>query len=292
MSDFTNPPTIVRADEDLVALAGEINAAHEAREKARRKGLEHYRRAGEKLLQAKEQVGHGNWLKWVKESLKFSDRKARRYMEWAKTDAASDLEVQEAEWRRVSGHPEAERAEAKDRSEATAGSDQGILDESAIREVALALGGAGWTDSSAMWWIGDFLHRGDQDFAPFDGDGRGSKPKVNCQTSPDGKELVITFTHKPAGMRLCATGCQFFGDIAWVEWLFLWGILSPLAEQVIRNMPSGEDQRDTRHGREELKDRERSVLAFWEVRDYFDAIRLRLRELARADAAPGGAGTP
>ena len=55
-----DPPAIVRSGVDLRALAAEINAAHEAGERSTRAGLEHFRKAGEALLKAKKECGHGN----------------------------------------------------------------------------------------------------------------------------------------------------------------------------------------------------------------------------------------
>lgn len=43
-------------------------------------GIEHYRRAGEMLLEAKEQVGHGEWRGWVERNFHLSLSTAQRYM--------------------------------------------------------------------------------------------------------------------------------------------------------------------------------------------------------------------
>jgi hypothetical protein len=51
---------------DLATLAARINAAHRAGEAATRKGLEHFRAAGQWLLEAKDRCGHGRWLPWLK----------------------------------------------------------------------------------------------------------------------------------------------------------------------------------------------------------------------------------
>jgi hypothetical protein len=91
----------VRPAVDLAALAAEINAQTDAGDAATQRGLEHYRQAGLQLIQAKKNVGHGNWLPWLRANCpKLNERRARRYMELAKSDAASDLTVQ---WRRISG---------------------------------------------------------------------------------------------------------------------------------------------------------------------------------------------
>ncbi len=82
MENIVNPPAIIRPADDLVQLAARINAAHQAGEKAVRRGLEHYRAAGEMLLQAKAKC-RGNWLKWLKGNVAFSDVTAGKYMKIA-----------------------------------------------------------------------------------------------------------------------------------------------------------------------------------------------------------------
>lgn len=47
-------------------------------------GLGHYRRAGEMLLEAKEQVEHGEWKAWVERNFDLSYATAARYMSFAK----------------------------------------------------------------------------------------------------------------------------------------------------------------------------------------------------------------
>ena len=82
---------ITRPAEDLAALAAAANSAHEAGEAAARVGLEHFRVAGEALLKAKEQCGHGNWLPWLKENVHFADRTARDYMRLARNWGRGNL---------------------------------------------------------------------------------------------------------------------------------------------------------------------------------------------------------
>lgn len=88
-------PAIVRPADDLGELAAAINASHEAGEAAVRRGLDHFRAAGEKLLEAKRRCGHGRWTAWLKASVAFSGRTARDYMRlaehWGKVAAAANL---------------------------------------------------------------------------------------------------------------------------------------------------------------------------------------------------------
>lgn len=63
----------------LGELARNINDAHAHFNDHLRTGLEHARRAGELLAQAKQQVGHGNWLDWLAANLTCSVRTAQAY---------------------------------------------------------------------------------------------------------------------------------------------------------------------------------------------------------------------
>lgn len=102
-----NISSIIKPVTTLAELAAEINADHEAGERASWKGVEQFRLAGKRLLQAKAlskaQHGHGHWLKWVEKNLRFTERQARRYMALAKSDVTSDLEDA---WRILCGNDE------------------------------------------------------------------------------------------------------------------------------------------------------------------------------------------
>jgi hypothetical protein len=47
-------------------------------------GHEHYRRAGEMLIEAKDQVGHGGWGAWLSKNFDLSNKTASVYMRWAR----------------------------------------------------------------------------------------------------------------------------------------------------------------------------------------------------------------
>lgn len=53
-------------------------------------GMEHYRRAGELLLEAKAQLHHGEWQGWVERNFHLSYRTAKRYMQAAELFAQSE----------------------------------------------------------------------------------------------------------------------------------------------------------------------------------------------------------
>lgn len=88
-----DPPAIVRAADDLEALAKEINAEHAAAEGAVRSSLEHARAAGEKLLLAKKACQYGTWMDWQKKNLNFKTTAAWSYIKVAENwDRFSDSE--------------------------------------------------------------------------------------------------------------------------------------------------------------------------------------------------------
>ncbi len=92
------------ATSELTQLAEQITCEHALAREAARSALEHARVAGELLLQAKEQVAHGEWLPWLGTNFEFSERTAQGYMrlsrQWpeleAKAQRVADLSVREA----------------------------------------------------------------------------------------------------------------------------------------------------------------------------------------------------
>jgi hypothetical protein len=106
MRDIVSPAAIVRAAEDLATLAAAINAEHGAAEADARQSLEHARRCGELLLQAKAKCGHGGWIPWVEKNVRCGPRQAQKYMllasRWdelgdqAKTNRGSFLSIRQA----------------------------------------------------------------------------------------------------------------------------------------------------------------------------------------------------
>src|ERR1022692_3190492 len=66
---------------DTTVLAGDICAQHEAACQAAGSALEHARRCGELLAQAKAVQGHGKWLPWLAAHCSaISPRVAQGYM--------------------------------------------------------------------------------------------------------------------------------------------------------------------------------------------------------------------
>ena len=48
-------------------------------------GIEHYRKAGEMLIEAKEQCQHGEWTAWVERNFHLNIKSAQKYMRLAET---------------------------------------------------------------------------------------------------------------------------------------------------------------------------------------------------------------
>src|SRR5262249_11779578 len=71
---------------DLTDLATRIQAEHQAATDAMRRGIEHAIAAGELLLQAKAQLSHGQWGKWLRANVQVSWRTARACMQLAELD--------------------------------------------------------------------------------------------------------------------------------------------------------------------------------------------------------------
>src|SRR5262245_8017705 len=59
-------------------IRDEVDRGNEA---ARQAGREHYRRAGEMLLEARAQVEHGQWGPWLTQHFALSARTAAAYMQ-------------------------------------------------------------------------------------------------------------------------------------------------------------------------------------------------------------------
>jgi hypothetical protein len=72
------PKAILRPLKVLASLIKEDIANGDAA--AERAGMPYYRAAGEKLVEAKAQVPHGEWMNWVRQNFDRSHDQAHRYM--------------------------------------------------------------------------------------------------------------------------------------------------------------------------------------------------------------------
>jgi hypothetical protein len=83
--------TVADIAPNLAQLAQRINAECTAALTAARTALEHARRAGELLVEAKAACGHGQWLRWLEANVPLSRRTAQGYMRlatrWAQLEA-------------------------------------------------------------------------------------------------------------------------------------------------------------------------------------------------------------
>jgi Protein of unknown function (DUF3102) len=82
------------------SVASEINAEHREVARSMAEGVTHAIRAGELLLRAKANVGHGGWTQWQEKNLTFSVRTAQVYMRLARLDPnaqrVADLPLRQA----------------------------------------------------------------------------------------------------------------------------------------------------------------------------------------------------
>jgi hypothetical protein len=75
-------------------------------------GHEHYRRAGDMLIEAKDQVGYGGWGRWLAKNFDLSQQTARVYMKWAREHdhfARGEREVAYRSLREMRGDTERSR---------------------------------------------------------------------------------------------------------------------------------------------------------------------------------------
>jgi|SRR6516164_11399716 hypothetical protein len=84
------------AKPDLSALAERINTYHKQVEDAGRNIIANAIRAGLALIDAKKEVGHGNFLPWLKKNCKVSERRAQDYMKLATHRQVVEAEMKSA----------------------------------------------------------------------------------------------------------------------------------------------------------------------------------------------------
>ena len=96
---------VTREATPLQSLAAQINEAHKEACASVRTALGHAARAGDFLLEAKRQLGHGAWLPWLRQHCTdVSERMAQKYMQLArelpkltaKAPRVADLSLREA----------------------------------------------------------------------------------------------------------------------------------------------------------------------------------------------------
>ena len=84
----------------LPILAAEIKLAHLGVRDAARTAAQHAIDAGERLIEAKALVAHGQWLPWLKEHCEISERSAQLYMKIVrlgfKSETVADIGIKAA----------------------------------------------------------------------------------------------------------------------------------------------------------------------------------------------------
>jgi Protein of unknown function (DUF3102) len=94
------PRPLIRAADRLPDLATRISHEHNAAVGTLKRGLQHALTAGHLLLEAKQYVSHGQWLPWLNEHCRVSERTAQVYMRLArrlpKNARPADLTITQA----------------------------------------------------------------------------------------------------------------------------------------------------------------------------------------------------
>lgn len=75
---------VATVEQQLLSLAKRVRAEHKATEIAVTRSLEHALAAGDLLIEAKQLIGHGQWLPWLAKHCDLPDRTAQLYMRCAR----------------------------------------------------------------------------------------------------------------------------------------------------------------------------------------------------------------
>lgn len=88
MNQVTTPKTkaVARPLRQLVPLIKKD--LEQGKDAADRAAMPYYRAAGEKMLEAKQQIPHGEFVEWIKHNFKIGKTQATRYMALAKSSEA------------------------------------------------------------------------------------------------------------------------------------------------------------------------------------------------------------
>jgi Protein of unknown function (DUF3102) len=127
MSEVTTSPAPQRHVAARDDRSTRINTEHEEVKNSLRRGAEHAIKAGHLLLEAKKEVGHGNFLEWIGDNCSFTVSTAGLYMKLAKNEALLQSNSQRIENLTVNdaiGLLKGLRQEFKEPKDSTAKSDQ------------------------------------------------------------------------------------------------------------------------------------------------------------------------
>jgi len=92
-TEMSADPALLAGDNSLPDLAARIRAEHEAVSAALKESVRHAIAAGELLIEAKGQLGHGRWLPWLRDHCTISERTAQLYMRVAKNRAEIEAQI-------------------------------------------------------------------------------------------------------------------------------------------------------------------------------------------------------
>ena len=94
-TEFLTLMTTHVMESTLADLATEINAEYDLAFGKAKEALEHVRRCGELLIEAKGKMPHGKWVTWLGENCDVCRRQVQRYMKlaanWTRSAIATTL---------------------------------------------------------------------------------------------------------------------------------------------------------------------------------------------------------
>jgi hypothetical protein len=206
VKDLFNPVPAVRQADALGELLARASAEHEAGQRAERASLEHYRKAGEALLRAKAEAGHGNWLDALAKT-SIPQQRASEYMRlaegWDKLPPGGSFALKEA-LRLIASDQEAAKPPTPG-SPLPAGF---VLTQSGDLVGAAVCG-------------------------------------LSVEVEGKGEAVVLRLPRGDAGVRITPVGLQFFGEGLTVrEWGLLALGIAKFCEELERHQPQKEWPRD------------------------------------------------
>lgn len=123
-------PTLAEAQPDQVDNVRDIEIITGEILEAKRVGGEAIITIGQRLIEAKELLPHGEWLPWLNEQVEFSERTARNFMrlarEWTNRQALADLGAAKA--LALLALPESEREEFFSVTHQVNGEEKAVID--------------------------------------------------------------------------------------------------------------------------------------------------------------------
>jgi hypothetical protein len=95
MSNSVTIASPIEGSNYLIDIAARVKIEHQAVAASLKQSVQHAIAAGELLLEAKDQIPHGQWLPWLEQHCGVTPRAAQMYMRVAKYRAAIELKYED-----------------------------------------------------------------------------------------------------------------------------------------------------------------------------------------------------